>query len=206
MNGLVRIGINSYYLYQCMPIARVHHHFQVPLKKGIDLVDEARRRLDGYAKRFRFILGHDIGKIEVCGHVDDKLILKQIHARKGEKKQASTLLIRQLNDTDGWLSGLAAAELGIQQENSLLDDDSHELLLGRERVHLTPLEYGVIRHLQIRQGKAVSRGELLRDVWGTHYQGGSNVVDSVVRGLRKKMGDHSSLVETVTGVGYRLHE
>ncbi len=111
MNGLVLIGINPYYLYQCMPVARVRHHFQVPLKKGIDLVDEARRRLDGYAKRFRFILGHDIGKIEVCGHVGDKLILKQIHARKGEEKQASTLLIRQLNDTGGWLDDFPEASL-----------------------------------------------------------------------------------------------
>jgi len=37
---------------------------QVPLKKGIDLVDQAKLKLDGYAKRFKFIMGHDIGKIE----------------------------------------------------------------------------------------------------------------------------------------------
>ncbi len=103
MNGLVSIGVNPYYLYQCMPVARVRHHFQVPLKKGIDMVDEARRRLDGYAKRFRYILGHDIGKIEVCGYVGDKLILKQIHARSGEEEQASQMMIRKLNDSGGWL-------------------------------------------------------------------------------------------------------
>ena len=34
MNSLVPIGVNPYYLYQCMPISRVRHHFQVPLKKG----------------------------------------------------------------------------------------------------------------------------------------------------------------------------
>jgi len=35
-------------------------------------VDKARLRLDGYAKRFKFIMEHDIGKIEICGRVDDK--------------------------------------------------------------------------------------------------------------------------------------
>lgn len=111
MNGLVRIGVNPYYLYQCMPVARVRHHFQVPLKRGIDLVDQARQRLDGYAKRFRYILGHDIGKIEVCGYYGDKLILKQIHARSGEEEQASRIMVRQLNDTGGWLDDFAEAVL-----------------------------------------------------------------------------------------------
>ena len=65
MNGLVRIGVNPCYLYQCMPVSHVRHHFQVPLKRGVDIVSEAKRSLDGYAKRFKFIMGHDIGEIEI---------------------------------------------------------------------------------------------------------------------------------------------
>ncbi|MEH6473139.1 MAG: KamA family radical SAM protein [Halopseudomonas sp.] len=103
MNEMVRIGIAPYYLYQCMPVARVRHHFQIPLKQGIDMVDEARRQLDGYAKRFRYIMGHDIGKIEICGRIEDKVILKQIHARAGEEQQASRMMVHQLNETGGWL-------------------------------------------------------------------------------------------------------
>ncbi|MCW8922668.1 MAG: hypothetical protein OQK69_03420 [Gammaproteobacteria bacterium] len=56
----------------------------MPLKKGIYIVDEAKLKLDGYAKRFKFIMGHDIGKIEIVGRIDDKLILKQIHSRPEE--------------------------------------------------------------------------------------------------------------------------
>lgn len=106
MSGLTRIGVNPYYLYQCMPVARVRHHFQVPLKRGVDMVDRARSRLDGYAKRFKFILGHDIGKIEICGRSGDKLILKQIHARAEEQEQASRIMIRQLDDQAGWLDDM----------------------------------------------------------------------------------------------------
>ena len=106
MNGLLRIGVNPYYLYQCMPVARVRHHFQVPLKKGVDIVDKARQQFDGYAKRFKFIIGHDIGKLEICGRIGDKLILKQLHARSGHNDEISRLLIRQLSDTGGWLDNL----------------------------------------------------------------------------------------------------
>lgn len=105
---------------------------------------------------------------------------------------------------DGWLAELAAAELGVQHVTDLLDVDARELVLEDNRVSLTPLEFGVMHHLQARRDKAVSRTELLRDVWGTSYEGGSNVVDAVVRTLRRKLGDQSDRVETVTGVGYRL--
>ncbi|OOZ36712.1 winged helix-turn-helix domain-containing protein [Solemya velesiana gill symbiont] len=105
---------------------------------------------------------------------------------------------------DGWLSNLAASELGIEQETSLLDTASRELVMGDKRVPLTPLEFGVFNHLTNNKGNAVSRSELLQEVWGTSYEGGSNVVDSVVRGLRRKLGSQAKCIETVTGVGYRL--
>ncbi len=111
MNGLLRIGVNPYYLYQCMPVARVRHHFQVPLKKGVDLVDEARHSFDGYAKRFKFIIGHDIGKLEICGRIGDKLVLKQLHARNEHKKDISRLLVCQLTENGGWLDDLPETSL-----------------------------------------------------------------------------------------------
>ncbi|MGL1932307.1 MAG: KamA family radical SAM protein [Desulfotalea sp.] len=111
MNGLLRIGVNPYYLYQCMPVARVRHHFQVSLKKGVDLVDEAKRYFDGYAKRFKYIIGHDIGKLEICGRIGDKLVLKQLHARQGEEKDVSRLIVRQLTEKGGWLDDLPEATL-----------------------------------------------------------------------------------------------
>jgi KamA family protein len=111
MSGLLEIGVNPYYLYQCMPVSRVRHHFQVPLKRGVDLVDKARQQMDGYAKRFKFIIGHDIGKLEICGRIADKLILKQIHARAGHNDESSRLLVRQLTETGGWLDDLPEIEM-----------------------------------------------------------------------------------------------
>ncbi len=106
MAGLTRIGVNPYYLYQCMPVSRVRHHFQVPLKRGVDIVAEAKSHLDGYAKRFKFIMGHDIGKIEICGRKDDLLVMSQIHYRPEYPEEASRILMGRLTENAGWLEDL----------------------------------------------------------------------------------------------------
>lgn len=106
MNGLTSIGVNPYYLYQCMPVSRVRNHFQVSLKEGIDMVDTVKQRLDGYAKRFKFIMGHDIGKIEIVGRIEDKLILKHIHSRPEKPQEASSMKIMQLTENAGWLDDM----------------------------------------------------------------------------------------------------
>lgn len=105
---------------------------------------------------------------------------------------------------DGWLAELAAAELGIKRDPVLLNVEARQLMLAEGSVALTPLEFGVMRYLVEHHGKAVSRRELLQHVWGTRYQGGSNVVDAIVRTLRRKLGSQSARIETLTGVGYRL--
>ena len=56
-----------------------------------------------------------------------------------------------------------------------------------------------MRYLADRQGKVASRIALESDVWGYDYHGGSNVVDAVVRSLRKKLADKAALIETVHG-------
>jgi hypothetical protein len=104
---------------------------------------------------------------------------------------------------DGWLSRLAAAELGITHRG-FLDPEDRTVEVGERRVQLSPLEFGVLATLSERPGRAVTRAELINEVWGTTYVGGSNVVDVVVRSLRQKLGPMASRVETARGVGYRL--
>jgi hypothetical protein len=104
---------------------------------------------------------------------------------------------------DGWLAGLVAAELGVE-EGEMLDIDARELVLDGRRVALTKLEFGVMHHLSQRGGKAVSRASLLEEVWGFGSGNDSNVVDAVVHAVRKKLGDRHAVIESVHGVGYRF--
>jgi len=116
----------------------------------------------------------------------------------------SALLDFGPGSVDGWLAELAAAELGIPRVPTLLDVDARELVLEGGRVGLTPLEFDLMHYLLAHRNKAVSRGELLRHVWGATYDGASNVVDAAVCTLRRKLGEQSHRLETVSGVGYRL--
>ncbi len=104
---------------------------------------------------------------------------------------------------DGWLSNLAAAELGITA-TSFLDANDRSVAVAGKRISLSPLEFGVLETLAVQPGKVITRIELLEHVWGTSYAGGSNVVDVVIRSLRVKLGSDATRVQTVRGVGYRL--
>jgi transcriptional regulator/AAA ATPase-like protein len=103
---------------------------------------------------------------------------------------------------DEWLAHIAAHELGIPQDD-LLDLESREIVLEGERFALSRLEFALLRYLMEREGKTVSRADLLADVWGYRYEGDSNVVDVAIRALRRKLGDRSDVITTVRGTGYR---
>lgn len=104
---------------------------------------------------------------------------------------------------DGWLAALLAAELGIAPQPRL-DEASGELILDDRRVALTPREFEVLRYLSDRPGQVIDRGTLLEEIWGADYDGGSNVVDVVVRGLRAKLATRAAMIETLRGRGYRV--
>ena len=119
------------------------------------------------------------------------------------REYASLVLDFGPGSVDGWLAALVARELGVGDEPQL-DESARELAVQGRLVSLTPLELGLFRHLREREGRIVTRSELLREVWGTEFTGGSNVVDAVVRTLRRKLGTAGPVVETVRGSGYRL--
>jgi hypothetical protein len=105
---------------------------------------------------------------------------------------------------DGWLGEVVGRELAAD-EATVLDAAARRLVLDGRGIDLSRLELDVLRHLQGREGVAVTREELLREVWGHEWTGASsNVVEAVVSGLRRKMGDRAATLETVRGVGYRL--
>ncbi len=116
---------------------------------------------------------------------------------------SSAVLDMGPSSVDGWLARLVAAELGVE-ENGLLDSAARELVLKQGRVGLSKLEFGVMEYLQRHVGEAVPRIALLENVWEQSYDGGSNVVDVVIRALRKKLAEMASVIETVQGIGYRL--
>ncbi len=90
-----------------------------------------------------------------------------------------------------------------------LDLDRHEAYLRGEPVALKPKEYELLVYLAQHRGKTLSRDQLLEEVWGWDFSGGSRTVDVHVRWLREKLEvDPANPVRLVTvrGSGYRFEE
>ncbi len=102
MNALVSAGIVPYYLFQCRPVKRVQKNFQIPIAEGIDIIEKAKQHLSGMAKRFKYALSHNIGKIEIIGRLNDDIVFKVHDARYTD--QTGTLFLQNAEDTGGWLS------------------------------------------------------------------------------------------------------
>jgi hypothetical protein len=125
----------------------------------------------------------------------------------------SLVLDMGADSVDGWLARLVTEEVGAGDAapagnslvgEALVDESAHEAVVDGERVALTPLELGVLGYLRRRPGEAVKRHELLESVWEHPPDAAtSNVVEAVVRSLRRKLGRHAAALETVRGVGYR---
>lgn len=85
-----------------------------------------------------------------------------------------------------------------------LDTAEHSVRVDGEELELTSREYDLLAYLMRQAGRAVSRTELLTNVWNLAHDPGSNVIDAQVKNLREKLGPRASVIQTVRGVGYRL--
>jgi L-lysine 2,3-aminomutase len=84
---LVSIGVNPYYVFQCRPVKRVKHNFQLPLYKGIEIVEKAKAQCNGHSKRFRYIMSHRTGKIEILGIFKGNILQVSPSKKQEENRQ-----------------------------------------------------------------------------------------------------------------------
>jgi two-component system copper resistance phosphate regulon response regulator CusR len=97
----------------------------------------------------------------------------------------------------------APGDSNVMQAGPLrLDLARRQALLGERVADLSDREFRLLHHLVLHAGEVVSRERLLSEIWGYHFDPGSNVVDVCIRRLRKKLG--AEAVETVRHAGYRV--
>lgn len=102
-------------------------------------------------------------------------------------------------------SGRPAVEPLIQTGNLLIDEAGYSAKLNGTQLDLTYTEFELLKYLAQHPGRVFSRQQLLSDVWGYDYFGGTRTVDVHVRRLRAKLGpEHESVIGTVRNVGYRF--
>jgi DNA-binding response OmpR family regulator len=85
-----------------------------------------------------------------------------------------------------------------------IDTESRQVSVDAHPLELSPKEYDLLAFLFENRGKALSRQQILNQVWNFDYYGDLRTVDTHINRLRSKLGDNASLVQTIRGYGYRF--
>lgn len=93
---------------------------------------------------------------------------------------------------------------GLSHSGVTIDESSYSATASGRALDLTFKEFELLRFLVANPGRVFTREQLLSDVWGYDYFGGTRTVDVHVRRLRAKLGDRESVISTVRNVGYRF--
>jgi DNA-binding response OmpR family regulator len=93
----------------------------------------------------------------------------------------------------------------IRSGEVVVDDATYTAHIGQRALDLTFKEFELLKYLAQHPGRVFTRDQLLQEVWGYDYFGGTRTVDVHVRRLRAKLGpEHETLIGTVRNVGYRF--
>jgi two-component system OmpR family response regulator len=88
-----------------------------------------------------------------------------------------------------------------------LDEESHEVYRGGDRVSLSPTEFKLLRYLMLNPNRVLSKAQILDHVWNYDFRGDDNIVESYISYLRRKVDTvEPRLIHTLRGVGYVLRK
>lgn len=92
----------------------------------------------------------------------------------------------------------------IQIEEVTLDLAKKQVTKSGEIIDLTGKEYEVLEYLMKNKGSILSRDQILNHVWDYEYEGASNIVDVIIKNIRKKIdrGEGNTIIYTKRGLGY----
>jgi len=95
----------------------------------------------------------------------------------------------------------------LRYADVVLDEDTWEVWRGDERIDLTPTEFNLLRFFLHNAGRALTKRQILLNVWRYDFGGDPNVVETYVSYLRKKLDRLGPpLIQTIRGVGYALRD
>ncbi len=100
-------GVVPYYLFLCRPTLG-NEPYIVPVEKGLEIFEEARRRLAGLAKQARLCMSHRTGKIEVVGKMDNKIVFR--YHRAPNPMDCGRIMMFESDPTAGWLEDYMTPE------------------------------------------------------------------------------------------------
>ena len=163
----------------------------MPKKDGYQAVKEIRKikdvpvlMLSARGEEFDKLIGFDLG---IDDYVTKPFSPKELVAR--------VKAIIKRNEKSG-----SKLEFG----GLVVDDLAHEVRVDNKVVNLTPKEYDLLKYLVANNHIALSREQLLTNIWGYDFYGDDRTVDTHVKTLRHQLGKYGNLIKTVRKVGYKF--
>ena len=104
-------------------------------------------------------------------------------------------------------AGPQAEEPVLRAGELALDVRAHQLTVAGEEVHLTPIEFALLRALMANRGRLMTHRALLGEVWGPEYADATGLLRTHIANLRGKVegpNRERSLIRTDSGIGYRF--
>src|SRR5207244_634953 len=148
----------------------------LPDRDGFQVVQ--RLRADGRHVPVVFLTARDSTEEKVKGltvggddYVTKPFSLEELVAR-----------VRAVLRRTGAINGDASARLVFADLE--LDDDTHEVWRGRNRIELTPTEYKLLRYMMLNARRALSKSQILDHVWAYDFEGDANAVETYLPHLR----------------------
>jgi two-component system response regulator VicR len=91
-------------------------------------------------------------------------------------------------------------------EGLSFDFKNGELIVDEEKIELTRREIQFLEYIIKNKDRIFSRETLLNEVWGFDFDGNDRVVDTLVKRVRKKLGNYNNMLRTIRGMGYIFDE
>lgn len=170
----------------------------MPGINGLDLSRQLRALLPSTPIIMLTALGTTDDKIDGFESGADDYMVKPFDFRE-LLVRVQTRLKRSVHQQDVQIDELTYANLTIDLKGKLVSRDGTE-------IKLTPKEFALLQYLVENAERVVSRVEIARDVWDTHFDTGTNFIDVYINYLRKKIDKpfEPKLIHTRQGMGFIL--
>lgn len=146
--------------------------------------------LSALSEEYDRIHGFDVGVDDyVIKPFSSKELMMRIHA-----------ILKRVNPY-----GSAGGET-FRVEELVIDYSARTVTIEGKRIQLSPKEYELLAYLAKNRGIALTREQLLSNVWGYDYFGDDRTLDTHIKLLRRNLGDYAKYIVTLRGIGYRFEK
>ena len=163
----------------------------MPKKDGYQACKEIRQSksvpfimLSARGEEYDKLIGFDLG---IDDYVTKPFSPKELVAR------VKAVLKRTKQESEKYIFG------GL-----IIDDKAHVVTIEGNKINLTPKEYELLKYLIQNKNIALSREQLLANIWGYDFYGDDRTIDTHIKTLRNNLGEYRDLISTVRGMGYKF--